>query len=121
GDPVTGQPILDGNGNKIWNQTKISVNDLYFSPEPTNGQSFAINTATEWNIYDATVYRLREVSLGYDLPKTLFQNSVIKGLSLSVTGRNLWFFAPNFPKYSNFDPEVNSYGSSTTQGFDLSA
>ncbi|PRD51357.1 SusC/RagA family TonB-linked outer membrane protein [Sphingobacterium gobiense] len=121
GDPITGQPILDGNGNKIQNQTRIAVNDLYFSPDPGVGQTFAINTATEWNMYDATVYRLREVSLGYELPQKLFANTFVKGLHFSVTGRNLWFFAPNFPKYANFDPEVNSFGSSTTQGFDLSA
>lgn len=121
GDPITGKPILDGSLNKIWNQTKLTVNDLYFSPDPDIGQTFAINTATEWNIYDATVYRLREVSIGYELPKTIFNNSFIKGVSLSLTGRNLWFFAPNFPKYSNFDPEVASYGSSSSQGVELSA
>ncbi|WP_164111086.1 MULTISPECIES: SusC/RagA family TonB-linked outer membrane protein [Sphingobacterium] len=121
GDPITGKPILDGAQNKIWNQTKLTVNDLYFSPNPDIGQTFAINTATEWNIYDATVYRLREVSIGYELPKAIFNNSFIKGVSLSVTGRNLWFFAPNFPKYSNFDPEVASYGSSSSQGVELSA
>ena len=122
GDPTTGLPLLDANGSKMWNQTRITVNDLYFSPDPNGvGSSFAINTASEWNVYDATVYRLREVSLGYDLPKNLFSNGFIKGINLSVTGRNLWFFAPNFPKYSNFDPEVSSYGSSSSQGVELSA
>lgn len=121
GDPMTGQAILDGNGNKIWNQTKVTVNDLYFSPDPTLGQTFAINTATEWNVYDATVYRLREVSIGYELPSSVLGNSFVKGLNFSLTGRNLWHFAPNFPKHSNYDPEVNSFGSSSTQGIDLSA
>jgi TonB-linked SusC/RagA family outer membrane protein len=120
-DPNTGQLILDASGNKIPNQTKITVNDLYFSPDASAGQTFAINTATEWNVYDATVYRLREVAIGYELPKHIFKSNVIKGLHLSVTGRNLWHFAPNFPKYSNFDPEVNSFGSSSTQGVELSA
>ena len=121
GDPNTGKPILDAGGNTIPNQTKLTVNDLYFSPDATLGQTFAINTATEWNIYDATVYRLRDVSIGYDLPESLFKNAAIKGLSFSITGRNLWHFAPNFPKYSNFDPEVSSFGSSSTQGVELSA
>jgi len=122
GDPNTGQPILDDSGNKIPNQTRVTVNDLYFSPDPTLGQTFAINTATEWNVYDATVYRLREVSLGYDLPQRLFLNNrFIKGVTVSVTGRNLWHLAPNFPKYSNFDPEVNSFGATSTQGVELSA
>jgi len=121
GDPNTGMPILDAGGNTIPNQTKLTVNDLYFSPDPTLGQTFAINTASEWNVYDATVYRLRDVSIGYELPASLFKNAAIKGLSLSLTGRNLWHFAPNFPKYSNFDPEVSSFGSSSTQGVELSA
>lgn len=115
-----GTPILDAAGNKIPNGTKLTVNDLYFSPDPTLGQTFAINTATEWSVYDATVYRLREVSLGYELPAHLFKSAFIKGVHVSVTGRNLWHLAPNFPKYSNFDPEVNSYGSSSTQGIELS-
>src|SRR5690606_4281428 len=102
-------------------QTKLTVNDLYFSPDATAGQTFGINTATEWSVYDATVYRLREVSIGYELPARMFSNTFVKGLTLSVTGRNLWHFAPNFPKYSNFDPEVGSYGSSTVQGVELSA
>ncbi|WP_211348580.1 SusC/RagA family TonB-linked outer membrane protein [Sphingobacterium yanglingense] len=121
GDPITGKPILDASGNKIWNQTRLTVNDLYFSPDPDNGQTFAINTATEWNIYDATVYRLREVAIGYELPRKMFAGTFVKGVSFTVTGRNLWFFAPNFPKYSNFDPEVGSYGSSSSQGVELSA
>jgi TonB-linked SusC/RagA family outer membrane protein len=121
GDPITGKPILDANGNKIQNITKLTTNDLYFSPSATLGQTFAINTATEWNVYDATVYRLREVTLGYDIPKTMFKRLPIGAMRLSVTGRNLWYLAPNFPKYSNFDPEVNSFGASNTQGIELSA
>ncbi|MDH5827768.1 SusC/RagA family TonB-linked outer membrane protein [Sphingobacterium faecium] len=121
GDPQTGQVILDGGGNKIQNQTKLTVNDLYFSPDATLGQTFGINAASEWAIYDATVFRLREVTFGYELPQRIFNNSFIKGIHLSVSGRNLWHFAPNFPKYSNYDPEVNSFGSSSTQGIDLSA
>lgn len=121
GDPLTRQPILDANGNKIPNQTRLTVNDLYFSPNATLGQTFATNTASEWNIYDGTVYRLREVSVGFNFPKALLKNTGLGSLSLSVTGRNLWHFAPNFPKYSNFDPEVNSFGASSTQGIELSA
>ncbi|MEI6949589.1 SusC/RagA family TonB-linked outer membrane protein [Paraflavisolibacter sp. H34] len=118
-DPNTGQPILDG-GKKIPNQTRITTNDLYFSPNATTGQTFAINTANEWNVYDATVYRLREVSLGYDLPKSLFRKLPIGSASLTLTGRNLWYLAPNVPKYTRFDPEVNSFGNTSTQGIELS-
>ncbi len=120
GDPQTGQTILSG-GKPIPNQTRITTNDLYFSPNTGNGATFAINTASEWNVYDATVYRLREVTLGYEFPKSLFNKLPIGSAILTFTGRNLWYLAPNFPKYTRFDPEVNSFGATTTQGIELSA
>ncbi len=113
GDPNTQTAILDG-GKTIPNQTRITTNDLYF------GNSFAINSATEWNVYDATVYRLREVTLGYEVPKKLFSKIPIGSITVTLTGRNLWYIAPNFPKYTRFDPEVNSFGSTSTQGIELS-
>ncbi len=115
GDPNTGKPILDANKNEIPNATQMPLLDIFF------GESFAINSASEWNVYDATVYHLREVTLGYDLPKKWFQKTPVGSISLSVSGRNLWHFAPNIPRYTNFDPEVNSFGSTTTQGIEFSA
>jgi TonB-linked SusC/RagA family outer membrane protein len=119
GDANTGQPILDG-GKKIPNQTVITTNDLYFGGGGTSS-SFAINSATEWNVYDATVYRLREVAIGYEIPKSVYGRLPIGSISVSLTGRNLWHLAPNLPRYTNFDPEVNSFGSTSTQGIELSA
>jgi TonB-linked SusC/RagA family outer membrane protein len=118
GDPLTGKPILV-NGKTVPNQTRLTVNDLYFSP--SNGATFAINTATEWNVYDATVYRLREITLGYELPKSLLGKSRISGATFSISARNLWYLAPNFPKYTHFDPEVSSFGSTSVQGLEFSA
>lgn len=118
GDAVTGSAILNG-GKTIPNQTRITTNDLYFSPN--GGNTFAINTANEFSVYDATVYRLRELTLGYDFPKSMFQNSRVSGVSFSISARNLWYLAPGFPKYTNFDPEVGSYGSSSVTGLEFSA
>jgi len=120
GDPATGKAILNG-GKTIPNTTSITTNDLYFSPNSLNGATFAINTATEWNVYDATVYRLRELTLGYEVPRKLFKKVPIGSATITITGRNLWYLAPNFPKYTNFDPEVNSFGATSTQGIELSA
>ena len=55
------------------------------------------------------------------IPKTIFKKLPISGINLSLTGRNLWFSAPGFPKHTNFDPEVNSFGSTSVQGIELSA
>ncbi|MEO9022474.1 MAG: SusC/RagA family TonB-linked outer membrane protein [Ginsengibacter sp.] len=118
GDAVTGKAILNG-GKTIPNQSKLSTNDLYFSP--SGGNTFAINTTSEWNVYDATVYRIRELTIGFELPKSLFKNSGISSVTFSVTGRNLWYLAPNFPKYTHFDPESSSFGASSIQGLEFSA
>jgi hypothetical protein len=118
GDPNTGKAILVG-GKTVKNETRITTNDLYFSP--TGGSTFAINTASEMSVYDATVYRLRELSIGYNVPKSVFKKLPIGSMTFSVTGRNLWYLAPGFPKYTNFDPEVNTYGATNVQGFEFSA
>jgi TonB-linked SusC/RagA family outer membrane protein len=116
----SGLPLLV-DGKPVANQIPITMNDLYFSPNTNFGATYAINTATELNIFDGTVYRLREVTLGYNIPASIFGMKYFKGGTLSVSGRNLFFIAPNFPKHTNFDPEVNSFGATTTQGIELSA
>lgn len=119
GDPNTHQPILVG-GKTVPNQTRITTNDLFFAPGGASA-TFAINASEEANVYDATVYRLRELTLGYDLPKSLVSKWGIAGVRMSLSGRNLWYLAPNFPKHTNFDPEVGSYGASAIQGIEFSA
>lgn len=114
-----GTPILDGNGNKIPNTTQLSTNELYFSP--AGGNTFGINSVDQARVYDGTVYRLRELSLTYDLPAKWLEKTPFGRMSFSFVGNNLWYFAPNVPKYTNFDPEVTSYGSGVLQGIESSA
>ena len=71
--------------------------------------------ASESAVFDATVYRLREISLSYNLPSKWFSKTPIGNMSLGVSGRNLWFFAPGFPA----DPEINTQGAGNIQGLDL--
>lgn len=113
GNPNTHEAILVG-GKTIPNETRITTNDLFFGP------TFGINTANELNVYDATVYRLREVTLGYELPAGFVKKLKLSGVSIGLSGRNLWFLAPNFPKHVHFDPEISSYGSSQQQGLEFS-
>ncbi len=54
---------------------------------------------------DASFLRLKSLVLAYSLPAKWFQNSeVLKGVRVSVTGRNL----VTFTKYTGLDPEVDS-------------
>jgi len=68
--------------------------------------------------YDATVVRLREASLSYTLPEKLLAKTPFGAVQFSVSGQNLWYNAPNFPKFVNFDPETSSLGVSNVRGLE---
>ncbi len=112
-----GTPILDASGNKIPNTVQLGMNELYFSPN--GGNTFAINSVDEASIYDGTVFRLREASLTYDVPKKWLDKTPFGAISFAVIGSNLWYHAPNVPKYTNFDPEVTSFGGTQLQGIEV--
>ena len=102
-------------GKPVQNQTRITTNDLFFSPSGT-GATFATNGAFEYQLFDGTVYRLREMGLSYSLPSSLLSKLKVNAVTFSLSGRNLWFLAPNVPKYTHFDPDINSLVSANAQG-----
>ena len=102
------------NGKTVPNQTRVTTNDLFFTAG--TGASFATNGAFEYSVFDGTVYRVREISLGYSLPTKWVSALKLTGITLSVNGRNLWYLAPNVPKYTHFDPDINSVVGSGNQG-----
>jgi TonB-linked SusC/RagA family outer membrane protein len=55
-------------------------------------------------IYDASFVKLREVTLTYDLPRSLMAKTFIDGASISFVGSNLWIIHKNLP-YA--DPEAS--------------
>lgn len=71
---------------------------------------------TEYYMYDATNIRLRELSVGYDLPQKHLQKiGFIKGLNLSLIARNLFFFYKDAP----FDPDATMSVGNSNQGVDV--
>ena len=117
GDPNTLQPILDASGNRIPNIIQISDNTMYFASASAN-PTFAMNSVQEFSTFNATVFRLSEVSIGYDLPKRLLAKTFLGGVNFSIIARNLWYYAPGFPKYENYDPGANLFGAGNVQGID---
>ncbi|GAA4278173.1 SusC/RagA family TonB-linked outer membrane protein [Aquimarina mytili] len=109
-DPGTGTPLLDAQGNKIPNNIQLGANEVYF---------LNLIDPAEQGIYDGSVWRLREVSLTYSLPKKFLDNTPFGSLSFSVLGQNLWYWAPNVPDGTNFDPEVISTGVGNGLGLDF--
>jgi hypothetical protein len=70
---------------------------------------------SEFNVYDATVLRLREIGLSYDFPTRIVHNMKINGIRLSIFANNVFFFAPN----SIIDPGVNTQGAGNIRGLEL--
>ncbi|MFI1745348.1 SusC/RagA family TonB-linked outer membrane protein [Thalassobellus sediminis] len=110
GDPATGLPILDGNGDPIPNTVQIGPNDVYF-----------INTqdVEENQVYDATTIRLRDVSLSYQLSGKALEKTPFGSAIFTLTGNNLWFYTPNMPEHLNLDPEVLATGQGNSFGIDF--
>ncbi|SMO67050.1 TonB-linked outer membrane protein, SusC/RagA family [Saccharicrinis carchari] len=117
GDPNTNGPLLV-DGNKVENSTQIQVNDLYFSSGDVS--SFAINSVGYYQVYDRSVWRLNELAVGYNLPKSLLNRTPFGSVYLGFVGRNLWYHAPNLPEHTNFDPDMGTYGSGNVQGVEYS-
>ena len=58
-------------------------------------------------VEDGSWLRLRNVYLGYSLPESITRSLRVKGIELSVAGRNVWLHT----KYHGIDPEVSGFGS----------
>ncbi|NII84299.1 MULTISPECIES: SusC/RagA family TonB-linked outer membrane protein [unclassified Pedobacter] len=70
------------------------------------------NVFENW-IYDASYVKLREVSLTYSLPKTLFKKLPFQRIDVSVIGQNLWLI---YSKVKGIDPtELQSSWIDTAQ------
>jgi len=65
-------------------------------------------------IYDASYIKLREVSISYDFPKRLFENTFVNAATLSILGSNLWIISKNLP-YA--DPESGLSSGNKSRGF----
>ena len=68
-------------------------------------------------VYDASYIKLREVAIEYSLPSKFLDNGFFKGVTFSLTGRNLWIIDKNLP-YS--DPEAG-LSSGNLQGYQSGA
>jgi len=87
------------------NTTVIAAVDHYFQDG-----GYVITAA---DVYDASFVKLREMTLSYELPQSLFKKA-IRGVSVGVYGRNLAILHKNVP---NIDPEAG-LSSGNVQGFE---
>ncbi len=155
GNPVR-DPIVDGSGNVIVDADGAPVSSAPLSEvgpasggvlvegvsetgeelsvvvDPVTYYGGLFGLSEKW-LYDATFVKLREVSLGYTIPKKALGRLPVQSLNVSIIGRNLWLIHSNvdgidpseiLPGASNLAfeergglPGVRSIGAKITVGF----
>ncbi len=114
GNPIR-DAVADGGG--------IKVSGVNAAGEPTSNyinaqnyfQGLYNNLTFDDYIYDLTFIKLREVSLGYNIPvnKLGNLNKFVKNANISVVGRNLWLL---YATTKDFDPsEISATVGETAQ------
>ena len=103
--------ILAGVGpDGTTNTTQINNSTYYFSN--------VLYGPDEMLVYNATVFRLQEITLSYSLASSILDRTPFGAVSIAFTGNNLWFYAPYMPKNSNYDPNVAGLGVGNGVGFE---
>ncbi len=90
-------------------------NNIVVPAETYNKNAFS-NDVAESSVFDASYVKLRQITVGYSLPKNLFGSKVFQNASVSLVGRNLailWKRAPHI------DPETSFGAESGLQGLEF--
>ncbi len=99
--------IDDGNGKYHQNNIQIS-GQTYWSTAMGGLQS-------EFNVFDATVFHLRELTFGYNVPDRTIKKIKLSAARFGIFARNVFYVAPNAP----MDPQLNTQGAGNIRGLDL--
>lgn len=103
GNPVRNS-IADGGG--------VILDGVKEDGTPNDVRASATSYANPWgyvrtpnaaHVYDASFVKLRELTVGFDFPKSITEKLSISRLTFNVIGRNLWIIHKNTP-FS--DPEA---------------
>jgi hypothetical protein len=95
----------------------INGQDMSGQPNTTKtcGQTYfhKLQGITEEHIYDASFIKLREVRIGYRVPRSVVNRFGFQSMNVAVVGRNLLMSA----KVPHIDPE-SAYNTSNAQGWE---
>lgn len=108
-------------------ENEIVVNGIVKSTGKENTQTVSAQTywsavggaygVAEEYLYDASYVKLRELSIGYTLPKAWLRNLPIQSVKLSAVGRDLFYIFKNAP----INPESSFGRSDYAQAFEYAA
>ncbi|MES2813069.1 MAG: SusC/RagA family TonB-linked outer membrane protein [Bacteroidota bacterium] len=98
--------VSNGAGGWVPNNEVVTAKEF-------NQYAYSYSNFTETGIFDASYVKLRQINLGYSLPKKWLQGSFIQDLKVSVVGRNL---ALLYKKAPHIDPETAFSNTNGEQG-----
>ncbi|MCU4154659.1 SusC/RagA family TonB-linked outer membrane protein [Carboxylicivirga sp. A043] len=86
---IAGDVEYDGDGNIVSDTREYADNDVM-----VDYQRWAKNYMGDWksNIIDKTFIKLREVTLTYNVPRQILNNTFLSAASVSFVGRNLFYW-----------------------------
>lgn len=108
---VSGEATYDLNGNIITDTRVFAPNDV-----PTTYQQYIMDlhnsSAFDWDgyhtwadVYSKTFFKIRELSVSYDIPKNILSSFKLSAASVGLSAQNIFLWAKDF-KYS--DPDGGS-------------
>lgn len=118
----TNRLVFDGNALGRANLNQFTSYNQRWSPENSSSNIFRTNGYfgggySSYLVEDGSFIRLKTIALGYNIPSDFVNKGKIKSLRIFASAQNLI----TWTNYSGMDPEVNTYNSALTPGFDWSA
>jgi hypothetical protein len=98
-----------------WKSEADPGNGLINKPRVT--QNTVQSLSSSYWVEDGSFVRIKNIRLGYNLPKSVLNPLNISGLKFYVNLENVYVFSD----YSNYDPEGSTYQSGALVGFDYGA
>ncbi|WP_083206668.1 SusC/RagA family TonB-linked outer membrane protein [Chryseobacterium sp. CBo1] len=94
----------------------------YWTPENTDAQFPRVSLTSTNNTQNSTMWmrsaaymRLKNVQIGYELPKSFIENTFLQSMYIYLNGQNLLTFTKF---YEGYDPEIN-YNAASSDGVAL--
>jgi len=103
GAPVSSAPLSEvgpASGGILVEGVSATGEELSVVVDPVTYYGGLFGFHEKW-MYDASFVKLREVSIGYTIPKKALGNLPVESLNFSIIGRNLWLIHSNV---DGFDP-----------------
>jgi hypothetical protein len=116
--PGADNALFWGAYNRPYSWHPVSVNDNMWTPENPNAYFprlrgyVALNSRGELQVtqsrylQNVAYVRLKNLTVGYNLPKNLIAKAGIPAARVYFTGQNLWTWSPMYRITKDLDPEV---------------